>query len=243
MKTKITPEGWMVCDSDSHLSKWIEESKRLDHDAFLIPLACSHIKAGDCVIDAGANLGSHTIAYSQAVGKDGTVIAVEPGKLAFECLLHNVGRFPLNNVMPLKAAISDLDGMTVSHAEDANLGASICTPVKKEDQIPGNSYLLTVTLDFIASQIQKPISFIKLDIEGWETDALIGASKILAHHRPTLLIEVNKSALELQGSSPGDLLTVLHQNKYNWTIAQPQCDSLSAQFDIIATPAEYQPAQ
>lgn len=241
MKLKTSPLGWAIGDLDTHLGKWIEESGKLAHDEFLIPLAASHIKEGSCVIDAGANVGSHTIAYSSKVGKEGTVIAIEPGKVAFECLLHNVGLFPHNNVMPIKAALSDQDGQTVSHTEDANLGASVCNPV--ETRVPGSFYLLTVTIDFIASQIQKPISFIKLDIEGWETDALIGASKTLRDHKPILLIEVNKATLEAQGSSVQELLQVLHQNKYVWSICQPQCDILSEQFDIIATPAIMQPSQ
>lgn len=243
MKLKTSKLGWAIGDEDSHIGKWVEDSGKLAHDEFLIPLACSHIKAGACVIDCGANVGSHTIAYSSKVGKEGTVIAVEPGKVAFECLLHNVGRFPINNVMPIKAALSDQDGMTVEHSESLNLGASTCSPIEKQAQIPGNSYLLTVTLDFIASQIQLPISFIKLDIEGWETDALIGASHILRDHKPTLLIEVNRGALENQGSSIKDLLAVLHQNKYVWKICQPNCSLTDDQFDILARPLASQPAQ
>lgn len=243
MKLKTSKLGWAIGDADTHLGKWIEESGKLAHDEFLIPLAASHIKAGDCVIDCGANVGSHTIAYSSKVGKDGTVIAVEPGKVAFECLLHNVALFPNNNVMPIKAALSDQDGMTVEHQEAPNLGASICASIDKQAQVPGNSYLLTVTLDFIASQIQKPISFIKLDIEGWETDALIGASHILRDHKPILLIEVNKATLEAQGSSVKELLAVLLENKYIYSICQPDCSITDPQFDILATPAALQTNQ
>ena len=241
MKLKTSKLGWAIGDTDTHIGKWVEDSGKLAHDDFLIPLACSHIKAGDCVIDAGANVGSHTFAYSSKVGKEGTVIAIEPGKVACECLLHNIALFPNNNVMPVKAAISDLDGQTVEHMPSDNLGASVCNPV--QTKIPGNFYLLTVTLDFIASQIGKPINFIKLDIEGWETDALIGASRILRDHKPTLLIEVNRGALENQGSSVKELLEVLHHNQYVYSICQPDCDMASPQFDILATPARLQPNQ
>lgn len=241
MKLKTSPLGWAIGDLDTHIGKWVEDSGKLQHDEFLIPLACTHIKEGSCVIDAGSNIGSHTIAYSSKVGKEGTVIAIEPGKVAFECLLHNVGLFPHNNVMPIKAALSDQDGQTVSHTEDANLGASTCNPV--ETRVPGNFYLLTVTIDFIASQIQKPISFIKLDIEGWETDALIGASKTLRDHKPILLIEVNKATLEAQGSSVQELLSVLHANRYVWSICQPNCSLTDPMYDILALPSASQPLQ
>lgn len=241
MKLKTSKLGWAIGDTDTHIGKCIEDSGKLDHDEFLIPLACSHIQAGSCVLDIGANIGSHTIAYSKKVGKDGTVIAVEPGKVAFECLMHNVALFPHNNVMPIKAAISDLDGQTVEHVEAENLGASICNPIK--DKVPGNFYFLTVTIDFIAAQIQKPISFIKLDVQGWETDALIGASKTLRDQHPILMIEVNSGALANQGSSVQDLLDVLRVNRYVYTICQPDCAIHDPQFDILAIPEDMHSAR
>jgi hypothetical protein len=45
----------------------------------------------------------------------------------------------------------------------------------------------------------------KLDIEGWEVRALLGASATIRAHRPVILCEANRTALERAGSSLQEL--------------------------------------
>lgn len=64
---KQTKEGWWVLADDTHLSKWVEEHGRLDHDEAIASIV-EHIPQGGVVVDAGASLGDHTIAYARKVG-------------------------------------------------------------------------------------------------------------------------------------------------------------------------------
>lgn len=236
MNTKITKEGWAVAEGDSHISKWIEEIGDLQHDLFLPPFVVSKLKQGDCVIDLGANLGSHSIAYSKAVGAAGIVIAVEAGQLAFECLKHNAGLFQHKNVFPLHSAVSDFCGESISHTQNDNLGASVCTLVERDKLVEGEKYLMTVTIDYLASLCAKKIDFIKMDVEGWEVKALIGGAKTLRDHKPQMMIEINEGALKAQGSKPADILEILILNNYTYEIVQPESKWGDPQFDIFCKP-------
>ena len=48
------------------------------------------VHAGDYVIDAGAHIGAHTLAFSRLVGRQGKVFAFEPQRLLYQILAANV---------------------------------------------------------------------------------------------------------------------------------------------------------
>ncbi len=81
-----TSFGVWVIDEDTHFTKWIEEEQRLDHHGgFLVDLL-PFIPDGGVVIDVGAYIGDHTVAYINKSGPSGTVYAFEPNPVAFFCL-------------------------------------------------------------------------------------------------------------------------------------------------------------
>lgn len=232
MNTKITKEGWMVANEDSHISRWVCESGRLDHDSFLTPLACAHIKKGHNVLDCGANIGTHTVAYSRAAGETGKVFAVEAGNLAYHCLVHNASKFPIQNVTTIQAAIEHLPGFLFSHHENPNLGAS---KVRCARQVEPDC-IYSVSVDSLRRHFKVTFDFIKFDIEGWEQLALFGAKECLALDKPVLLIEINSEALMIQGGNPKTIVTYLEAMGYDWKPVQETCTLESPQFDIICTP-------
>lgn len=230
-----TSKGWNVINGDSHYSKWIEENGKLE-DNFLAPLVADHLKEGDLVLDLGACYGDHSICYSRAVGKDGMVIAVEAGKMTFECLKSNIEQFPFKNVFPIHTCISEVCGNSISHETNTNIGASICKEVRDENRVVGHSYLMTTTIDFLVHQAQRKCNFIKMDIEGWELKALIGGNKTLREDKPGLLIEINPGALMLQGDTAEDIFELLDMVGYSWRIAQPEAKLGDPMLDIICFP-------
>ena len=51
---KILPNGIAVIEGDSHISMWVEQSGRLDHDTYALPIILDHIPEGGIVVDGGA---------------------------------------------------------------------------------------------------------------------------------------------------------------------------------------------
>lgn len=227
MDTVEIPGGYLV-PNDSHVGKWQQECGKIDHDEFTIPLCLEHIPVGGTVIDCGAFNGDHSIAYSKKVGVTGFVIALEPGDVAYKCLIHNVSHF-VSNTFCAKIALSNYEGVT-GHSENENLGASRCSGTGEIPVFTLDAFLATVP------QTLKRIDFIKIDCEGWEYKILKGARETIKAYRPTMLIEINRGALIDQGAVPYNIFQFLGELKYNIKIVQPDVSIDDPQFDILCMP-------
>ena len=75
-----------ILETDNCICRFVEQSGRLDHDQNMLPIVLSYIPIGGVVIDVGAFIGDHTIAYLNKVRENGMVYAFEPYINAFECL-------------------------------------------------------------------------------------------------------------------------------------------------------------
>lgn len=219
---KVLPNNLWVIKEDTHVSKWVEEQKRLDHDMNSLPFILPLIKPGDIVVDGGAFIGDHTIAYARAVGPLGMVFAFEPNFIAFKCLMHNMENY--SNVTMTEAALGEKTGM-VNMQWDNNYGAC------HVGSAGINARLVPLDMYDIEPDL------IKLDVEGYELKALRGAEQTINKYRPRLVIEVNQEALARQGDSARDVLTWLREHNYQCNIMQENCTIDSPMYDVVALPA------
>jgi FkbM family methyltransferase len=219
---KITKQGFAILENDTHISKWAEESGRLDHDQNMLPLVLKHIKPGDTVLDVGAYIGDHTIAYSNAVGKHGKVLAFEPNEDAFACLQHNLSEY--KNTELFNSCVGETSGKMVLVKYDDNVGM---TYVK-----PGKGKTKSLTIDSL--ELER-CDFIKIDVEGFELKVLEGAEETIKKFRPKMLIEINDFTLHRAGITQNDIYIFLIQHNYSYknifggSIYDPQ-------FDLICIP-------
>jgi len=221
---KELPNGIWVIEGDTHVSKWIEQQGRLDHDMNSLPFILPYIREGDTVIDAGAFVGDHTIAYARAVGITGKVYAFEPNPVAFQCLQHNMESF--ENVHLSRFGLSDNAATVPLSGNNGNHGGAY---------VGSHMKLADVDLTRLDEACIVP-DLIKFDIEGCEVKALYGAERTIEEHRPILMIEVNEVALKRQGATPKEIFMFLGTRGYDWKIMQENCDEFSPMYDIIATP-------
>src|SRR6478672_8127690 len=82
-----------------------EEFSNREDAAFTAPL----IRAGDTVLDLGANIGNFSVPVAKAVGPEGRVIAVEPCLEIFRRLLIHTKVNDTRNIVPLRLAIGEKD--------------------------------------------------------------------------------------------------------------------------------------
>lgn len=141
--------------------------------------------AGNCVIEAGANIGTHTVGLARLVGSQGRVLAFEPQRLVFQTLCANVALNSLTNVDCYWAALGSQEGVvTVPEADPdrhSNFGGMALGGVQKGAPIS------CFTLDrFIALP---RVNLIKIDVEGMEAEVLRGGEQILRKFKPLLYVE------------------------------------------------------
>ncbi|HVX57435.1 MAG TPA: FkbM family methyltransferase, partial [Candidatus Saccharimonadales bacterium] len=147
------------------------------------------VRAGDTVIDIGANIGALTLALYDLVGGDkGKVLAFEPQPENYKLLLENAkGKNIHTFTCALGAKEGEISVPALSELKHTNYGGI---------ELGGSnvSYRRALhTLDQYTKNMLSPISFIKIDVEGMEAEVLKGAKQTIAKHRPVLYVENDRS--------------------------------------------------
>ncbi len=196
-----TEEGiWRVA-GDQHGSLSVQDKHRLDWDQEMLLALKPFIKAGDCVLDIGANIGTHTGFYLDTVGLEGSVISIEPHAEAFECLTRNCPRARKYNL-----ALGAEDGMCDLSVPAPSTALSFI--------IPGNSIRIA-KLDTLWPEINGgQVDFVKLDAEGYEAYILEGARQVISQYRPVMCVEVSERFLARAGASLQSIYTFFDSLNY-----------------------------
>lgn len=217
-----TANGHYVLESDSHLSRWIEEDGTLAARQGEVFQFLAYIPSGGVVLDAGASLGDHAYTYARRVGPFGTVVAIEPNPLAYECLRRNME--PFDYVRCLHSALSDHGGDMKLNVQ-LNAGASFLD--NEGVTVPCN------TVDHLLADLTR-LDFVHLDCEGNEPQVLAGAFQTIKKFRPVMVIEVNHEALARQGLEETDIHAQLALHGYRFK--ELEGTPASIQRDILCLP-------
>ena len=164
--------------------EWCEAELEL-----LLPL----IRAGDVVLDVGANIGTHAVPFAKAAGAPGRVIAFEPQRTAFQLLCGNLALNCLTNVQCRQEAVGDRSGavkVPVFPPEESRNFAAVALG----GDVAGEAVPL-VTIDSLALEACR---LIKIDVEGMEPAVIRGARSTIEAHRPLLFVENNT----IDGAAP-----------------------------------------
>ena len=138
----------------------------------------------DLIVEAGANIGAHTVFFAQAVGAEGVVFAFEPQRLVFQTLCANVALNSLTNVYCYEMALGSAAGKIPVPCLDPyvlqNFGG-----LGLDRGLGG----LPVDMTTIDALELPHCHLIKIDVEGMELQVLEGALKTITGSRPILYVE------------------------------------------------------
>lgn len=141
----------------------------------------------EALVDCGAYDGDTVISFVEKTrGQYSHIYAFEPDKSNFDKLVKNIKDKHLQNVEVIKkGAWSKKDLLKFS------------TPVSPASRISENGNI-QIEVDSIDNVLkERRVTIIKMDIEGAELQALIGAQNIIARERPKLAISVYHKANDL----------------------------------------------
>jgi FkbM family methyltransferase len=195
------------------------------------------LSPGDVFVDGGANVGLFTLVAALRVGRSGKVLAFEPGRGVRLRLQENIVLNGLQQVVVMPFALSSHSGEASFQAFDI-AGAGLNHLVRAGEEAGELETVALTTLDAAITPLdRKRLSLIKLDLEGAEHAALLGASAILRESRPDILLEVEPAHLARMGSTANDILMLLRQHGYAFyrlTSAGAGASSLVPVEDIVA---------
>jgi FkbM family methyltransferase len=137
-------------------------------------------------VDVGANIGPFTVLLAKQLNSC-TVVAIEPSPSVFPYLARNIELNGIRNVRLHNCAAldRDLDTVPFFEAPKDHFGMGALAA-----QFSGKAVLVTArTLDSILAQdgIER-VDILKVDVEGFERQVFVGATKLLTGSRPPTII-------------------------------------------------------
>jgi len=177
------------------------------------------VRPGSIVLDIGANIGAHTLNLGQLVGPTGKVYAFEPTTFAFSKLKRNLALNPAigARVVAEQARLTcenKLDREVEIYSSWKVVGSERRHPKHFGIAQPTSEAAVLTLDDYCKNSNLSRIGFVKLDVDGFETEVLSGAIKTLRRDLPTICMELAPYALEERGSSLTELLAVLRSLGY-----------------------------
>ena len=154
------------------------------------------LSEGMTVVDLGANIGYYTLIEASMVKSGGRVYAVEPDPRNFAVLKKNVEVNGYSDIVETHLmAISDRSGKAEFYLSDATNLNTMLDPTAYASTSHNTKRSIEVEVmsldDFMGDE--KPVNFVRMDIEGYEVEALAGMMKTLRRSRPPckILFEIH----------------------------------------------------
>ena len=145
------------------------------------------LNEGSVAYDVGAHFGYFTLVMALVVGKGGRVFAFEPNPLPRKVLIDNLRR----NSPALEAAVTPIHAALCAAPGSTGFKVGPWSARGKIGDTTTSQFRIdTMTLDQAAARFGVP-QLIKIDVEGAETEVLLGGMALLAETRPSLIIETH----------------------------------------------------
>lgn len=144
------------------------------------------VRAGDVVLDCGANIGLYTHVALAAGAR--LVVAIEPAPENLECLRRNFApQIQAGRVIVYPKGVWDREDALVLNEVPGNSAADsfvISRPQSRKGPV-----LALTTIDKLVAELKLDrVDFIKMDIEGAEGKALVGGRATLARFHPRMAL-------------------------------------------------------
>ena len=172
--------GWWLPKEDDHFegyfAKSIKAGDKLLYQPHHIDRCFYHIKnRKNVAIDIGAHCGFWSFYLG---GNFKKVYAFEPVEIFRDCFKKNI---PHENVEVIPVALGNDNGFVSMNVELKNTGAThVSNKLNEADK---------VTIKKLDDYDLNDIDFIKIDVEGYENQVVLGAKETLIRNKPIVIVE------------------------------------------------------
>jgi FkbM family methyltransferase len=184
MAVKITECRWgkqLYFDTDLYFAPLL--TRYGDYNYGEVDLFRQLVRAGDTVVDAGANIGCHTLSFANIVGPAGVVMAFEVQRPVYDLLCGTIALNEAWQVSTYLCALGATRGMTkvpfTDYGEPFSFGGVSIGALVGHDvpQMPLDDFAVP------------GLRLLKVDVEGGEVEVLTGARETIGKFRPFLYVE------------------------------------------------------
>lgn len=176
----------------------------------ILDLIAKYLKKGDMFVDIGANIGQHSMFAASIVSNHGKVYSFEPIPRIYSQLLDSVKINHFEAIIDSYNVALGAESKTETlYIEKNNVGGSSIVGLHANDSVG-----ITVDIkcgDDILGNIQH-IDMVKIDVEGYEYEVLVGMQKALTQHKPVIILEFSGQLYFSRKTNNGDKIISLLQN-------------------------------
>jgi len=186
------------------------------YDLVIPKIADYFIKKNSLIIDVGANLGFYSLYFARKY-PDCKVYGYEPVSYIYNSFLKSKDLNELSNLYPYKMAVGanheELD-IYAATQESYNKGTS---SIKNNHDINETFSLEKINVVPLNNHLKetKQVSFIKIDVQGFEKDVFEGAWELIKRDRPAIIFEHSDSYYESPRKIRDDIAEKFAELKYN----------------------------
>jgi len=211
-----TPQGKFWVDPVSILG--LQLSFHEQYEPGMQKTLHAFLSRGATFIDLGANEGYFTVIAAKLCGACGRVVAIEPQERLLPVITENLRLNGTEWARVLNVAVTDAQGMVTIHlAADTNTGGSGLHRSTKYP-LPTQQVAARTLTQILDEEQMLHVDLMKIDIEGFEYEALLGSVELFRQHRVrALALELHPTILADRGKDVADITKMLADCNYKLT--------------------------
>lgn len=201
----LEAEDWYASERTRHLNTHLE--MRFLKEKIIAP--------GDIIFECGTHHGMTAILLSKWVGNEGKIVSFEIFPQNAEIAVKNINLNQLKNVVIEQTGLGESFGKTKIFCKSN----SSIKPQKSlslgfiRNAIYGMEQVDIIPLDSYVEKVGYDPTFLKIDVEGYESEVLKGAKNIL-QTTPKLAIEIHTEILDRYNTSVQEIFDLIDINRY-----------------------------
>ena len=180
----------------------------------VIETAKTYIRPGSTVLDVGANFGQMSVFFSRFVGAAGQVHSFEADPFVYELFVKTLAANNCHNVTAHLGAVYDRPDQQLFYPVQDFKRFQAYGSYGIDPNATAGRTVETLTIDGL--NIDTPISFMKVDIQGSDLFALRGAVETIKRHRMPILFEFEQQFQAEFGTSFQDYVDFVNSISYRF---------------------------
>lgn len=141
------------------------------------------------ILDIGANIGCTALLFGDL---SELTYAFEPSPTTFAFLKSNISRSGLKNIVPINMGLGDEPGeSTLTFSPSDRSGGFVSNLTQASSGHTVEKIIIRQLDEVVQSLKLSSVDFIKIDVEGFEANVLLGARQTLNLYKPVVALELN----------------------------------------------------
>lgn len=176
------------------------------------------LNQGDVALDIGGNIGLQSIRMSKSVSEHGKVLAFEPLTHLQEKFNRNVKLNKADNVKLFPYALSNTESEADFHINKSKWNQGTFNISNNQAGTEIQHVIIKVADNLEEIKALSKLDLVKIDVEGFEYQVLLGLKQTISKHKPRIIFEYDSNYWQTNGQSISECFDFL--SGLNYTLYQ-----------------------